>query len=298
MHNYTFCQETQINKKNKDIVLIHIAKTKTLCYDNPDEVMKMTHSELRSGNDGSRNRFGTLIREYRINAGMSQEELGFMIGVGKNAVGAWESGRSRPDLNSISDLCHILNIPLAVFFGRTESELKGLNRDFLYKFRKLNNYNKKVILHEMSALLELQEEYVKEETPETVHQKIKLFINDAVAAAGFSPELPETSGQYALFDPDPVVNEADEVIRVNGDSMEPMYSDGDLVFVKHVPSVREGEIGIFIHHNAGYIKQYMKDGLHSINPDYPVMRFTQEDQITCMGKVLGKVDLSRAELNL
>lgn len=258
----------------------------------------MTHSELRSGNDGSRNRFGILIREYRINAGMSQEELGFMIGVGKNAVGAWESGRSRPDLNSISDLCHILNIPLAVFFGRTESELKGLNRDFLYKFRKLNNYNKKVILHEMSALLELQEEYVKEETPETVHQKIKLFINDAVAAAGFSPELPETSGQYALFDPDPVVNEADEVIRVNGDSMEPMYSDGDLVFVKHVPSVREGEIGIFIHHNAGYIKQYMKDGLHSINPDYPVMRFTQEDQITCMGKVLGKVDLSRAELNL
>ena len=298
MHNYTFCQEIQIDKKNKDVVLIHIAKTKTLCYDDPDEVMKMTHSEVRSGNDGSRNRFGTLIREYRINAGMSQEELGFMIGVGKNAVGAWESGRSRPDLNSISDLCHILNIPLAVFFGRTESELKGLNRDFLYKFRKLNNYNKQVILHEMSALLELQEEYVKEETPETVHQKIKLFINDAVAAAGFSPELTEASGQYALFDPDPVVNEADEVIRVNGDSMEPMYSDGDLVFVKHVPSVREGEIGIFIHHNAGYIKQYMKDGLHSINPDYPVMRFTQEDQITCMGKVLGKVDLSRAELNL
>lgn len=298
MHNYTFCQEIQIDKKNKDVVLLHIAKTKTLCYDDPDEVMKMTHSELRSGNDGSRNRFGTLIREYRINAGMSQEELGFMIGVGKNAVGAWESGRSRPDLNSISDLCHILNIPLAVFFGRTESELKGLNRDFLYKFRKLNNYNKKVILHEMSALLELQEEYVKEETPETVPRKIKLFINDAVAAAGFSPELTEASGQYALFDPDSVVNEADEVIRVNGDSMEPMYSDGDLVFVKHVPSVREGEIGIFIHHNAGYIKQYMKDGLHSINPDYPVMRFTQEDQITCMGKVLGKVDLSRAELNL
>ena len=298
MHNYTFCQEIQIDKKNKDVVLIHIAKTKTLCYDDPDEVMKMTHSELRSGNDGSRNRFGTLIREYRINAGMSQEELGFMIGVGKNAVGAWESGRSRPDLNSISDLCHILNIPLAVFFGRTESELKGLNRDFLYKFRKLNNYNKQVILHEMSALLELQEEYVKEETPETVPRKIKLFINDAVAAAGFSPELTEASGQYALFDPDPVVNEADEVIRVNGDSMEPMYFDGDLVFVKHVPSVREGEIGIFIHHNAGYIKQYMKDGLHSINPDYPVMRFTQEDQITCMGKVLGKVDLSRAELNL
>ncbi len=288
----------QIGKKNKDIVLTCIAKTKTLCYDDSDEVMKMMHSELRSGNDSSRNRFGALIREYRINAGMSQEELGFMIGVGKNAVGAWESGRSRPDLNSISDLCHILNIPLAVFFGRTESELKGLNRDFLYKFRKLNNYNKKVILHEMSALLELQEEYVKEETSETIHRKIKLFINDAVAAAGFSPELTETSGQYALFDPDPVVNEADEVIRVNGDSMEPMYSDGDLVFVKHVPSVREGEIGIFIHHNAGYIKQYMKDGLHSINPDYPVMRFTQEDQITCMGKVLGKVDLSRAELNL
>ena len=75
----------------------------------------------KGGNAERQNRFGILIREYRNNAGMSQEELGIMIGVGKNAAGAWESGRSRPDLNCISDLCHILNIPLYVFFGRSES---------------------------------------------------------------------------------------------------------------------------------------------------------------------------------
>ena len=250
----------------------------------------------KGGNAERQNRFGILIREYRNNAGMSQEELGFMIGVGKNAVGAWESGRSRPDLNCISDLCHILNIPLYVFFGRSESELKGSNHDFMYKFRKLNNYNKKVILHEMSALLELQDEELKETVPSAPAGKIRLFINDAVAAAGFSPELTEAGGKYGLFDPDPVVKEADEVIRVNGDSMEPEYSNGDLVFVKHMSSVREGEIGIFIHQNAGYIKKYMRDGLHSLNPDYPVMRFSAEDQITCVGKVLGKADLKKTEL--
>lgn len=255
----------------------------------------MAHKE-NINNSG--NGFGTLIREYRTNAGMSQEELGFMIGVGKNAVGAWESGRSRPDLSSVSELCHILNIPLSVFFGRTESELKGLNRDFVYKFRKLNNYNKKVILHEMSALLELQEE-MTEAGPEPAQiRKIKLFISDAVAAAGFSTDLADAGGQYGLFEAEPASEAADEVIRVNGNSMEPVYCDGDLVFVKHASSVREGEIGIFIHHNAGYIKQYMKDGLHSFNPEYPVMYFTGEDQITCVGKVLGKADPDKADLNI
>ena len=59
--------------------------------------------------------FGDLIREYRLKCGMTQEKLGALVRVKKNAVGAWEAGRSRPDLASVPKLCKTLGIPLPVF---------------------------------------------------------------------------------------------------------------------------------------------------------------------------------------
>ena len=232
--------------------------------------------------------FAKRIREYRTKAGFSQEELGFMLGVGKNAVGAWESGRSRPDLGCVSELCRVLNMPLPVFFGRTESESREQVYSCVSRFRQLNEPYKAVILREMDALIELQNEQKENEyfyvpRPEST---VRLLVNTAVAAAGFSPELAEAGGQYARFPETDISRAADEVIRVNGDSMEPEYSDGDYVYVRHAPSVQPGEIGIFMHGNEGYIKKYKKDGLYSLNPVYPPLRFN--DEVICVGKVIGK----------
>ena len=45
-------------------------------------------------------------------------------------------------------------------------------------------------------------------------------------------------------------------LRVNGDSMEPAYRDGDIVFVERLDgSVSEGEIGIFFLNGEGFIKR-------------------------------------------
>ena len=69
--------------------------------------------------------------------------------------------------------------------------------------------------------------------------------------------------------------------------MEPEFHDGDQVLVHHTSSVRPGEIGIFTNGDAGYIKVYQKDGLHSLNPAYPTMSFGDGDEVRCIGKVLG-----------
>lgn len=235
--------------------------------------------------------FGKRIREYRTKAGFSQEELGFMLGVGKNAVGAWESGRSRPDLGCVSELCRVLNMPLPVFFGRAESEAREQVHRCVARFKQLNDPYKTVILREMDALIALQEEqkeneYLFVQKPEST---LRLFVNDAVAAAGFSTDLAEPGGQYARFPETDISRAADEVIRVNGDSMEPEYYDGDFVYVKYASSLQPGEIGIFMHGNEGYIKKYMKDGLYSLNPAYPPMHFGEGDSLICKGKVIGKV---------
>lgn len=97
--------------------------------------------------------YGELIREYRKRKGLSQADLGRLANVKQNAVGAWEAGRSRPDLASVPVLCRELSLPLAVFFGQdsgiTDEELSA-------RFRQLNEYNKQVILRQMEMLYDLQ----------------------------------------------------------------------------------------------------------------------------------------------
>ena len=65
--------------------------------------------------------YGEMIRNSRRKKGMSQEELGALAHVGKNAVGAWEAGRSRPDLSSVPVICENLGISINDFFGIPEA---------------------------------------------------------------------------------------------------------------------------------------------------------------------------------
>ena len=81
---------------------------------------------------------------------------------------------------------------------------------------------------------------------------------------------------------------ADFIIGVNGDSMEPTFKDGDLVYVQKRQIVETGEIGVFFYNNECYIKEAGEDGLISHNVHYKMIPGTE--RIQCIGKVLGKVE--------
>jgi len=49
-------------------------------------------------------RFGDRLREARIAAGMTQEQLGFELGVTKSSVSAWENGRETPGFKLLETL--------------------------------------------------------------------------------------------------------------------------------------------------------------------------------------------------
>ena len=84
--------------------------------------------------------------------------------------------------------------------------------------------------------------------------------------------------------------EADYVLTVNGDSMQPMFNDGDKVYVVNQQSVEIGEIGIFIINSEAYIKKLGKDQLISLNEKYKPIPLNADDSIYCCGKVIGKVE--------
>lgn len=49
-------------------------------------------------------RFGDRLREARVAAGMTQEQLGFELGVTKSSVSAWENGRETPGFRLLDTL--------------------------------------------------------------------------------------------------------------------------------------------------------------------------------------------------
>ena len=237
--------------------------------------------------------YGELIRRQRKAKKMNQEELGALVRVGKNAVGAWEAGRSRPDVGSVPVICEALELSLEEFFGMPEKQesipditemISQMEKAaLLRRYESLNKYNRQVIMRQMTVLQEMQTDATE------TRKVIRLFRNELAVSAGPGEVLDAARGEEVFVFASPMTEAADEIIRVNGNSMEPTYHDGDQVLVKHAASVRPGEIGVFICGDTGYIKEYREDGLHSHNPDYAVITFDENDAVHCIGKVLGKV---------
>lgn len=238
--------------------------------------MKETGAEMYNLNGVA---YGELIRDYRKKKGLSQEQLGQVAHVKKNAVSAWEAGRSRPDVAMIPALCKTLDMPMYVFFGLGEKERSFL---FLERFTKLNAYNQHLIMTRMEEMYRAQEAAAR-----PGRKLIRRYRNDLSAAAGPVSYIGENQGELIYLADDPLTRLSDEILRVSGNSMEPTFYDGDQVLIQHTSRVREGEIGIFVNADAGYIKEYHPDGLYSHNPAYPVMRFHDEDSVRCVGRVLG-----------
>ncbi|HEY0179019.1 MAG TPA: helix-turn-helix transcriptional regulator [Dokdonella sp.] len=49
-------------------------------------------------------RFADRLREARVAAGLTQEQLGFILGVTKSSVSAWENGRETPSFRVLPHL--------------------------------------------------------------------------------------------------------------------------------------------------------------------------------------------------
>ncbi len=230
-------------------------------------------------------RFARVIREGRSAAGLNQARLAERLGVSRATVAGWETGHSRPDPDLIPGLCSALNLSLGAFFGVREGITRA-ERSLLTAFRGMEESDRQAILWQAEALARRRRESRREALKA---RAVRLYRSDLSAAAGTGTTLEEARGEQVWIFADERTARADEIITVNGRSMEPTFLDGDQVLVEHTDRLREGEIGIFLADGEGFIKEYRKDGLHSHNPDFPVMRFSEGNEVRCVGRVLGKV---------
>ena len=235
------------------------------------------------------NRLGELIRKRRTAKNMTQEMLASVFCLTKNTVGAWEQGRNTPKVDDIPALCDVLGMSIYEFFGlSTPFEETPRGRELLTKISELNDYNMKLISRMADAMIDAQEE----ERRKDISAKIcRIFHNEEKTAAGSGNPLSDhRRGNYMSLYGNDMIWDADEVITVTGDSMEPTYSDGDRLLVQYTEQIKSGQIGIFVADGEGLVKEYQPDGLHSHNPAYPVRHFSDDDNVRCVGIVLGKLE--------
>ena len=87
---------------------------------------------------------------------------------------------------------------------------------------------------------------------------------------------------------------ASYALRVNGNSMMPDYSDGDILIIKEQNTISDGELGIFICDGQGYFKKFGTDRLISLNPDYEDLMLSDFSRSECVGLVLGRLKSKRS----
>lgn len=238
--------------------------------------------------------YGDVIKNRRTALGMNQAALADLIGVSRNTVAGWETGHSRPDMDTLPRLCAALKMPLAAFFGK-EGKRGAEERRVLELFFSLEEGDRESLIWQMEGLRERRaaQRAAEEAAAEKPPKVVSLFVNDLGAAAGFGAPIGEAQGERMILLADRETEMADEIITVCGSSMEPTYLDGDRVLVQHTKNLRFGEIGIFLVDDEGYIKEYREDGLHSHNPAYRTMTFRDGQTVRCLGRVIGKLKPSQ-----
>lgn len=98
--------------------------------------------------------FKGALRAVRESRGLTQQQLGDMIGESANTISNWEmaSGRSRPSLAKFRLLCIALNCPPGDLLGLSLTELSDEEYKLLKGYRALDDAGK----HTMMAVLESQ----------------------------------------------------------------------------------------------------------------------------------------------
>ena len=234
---------------------------------------------------------GQQIKLHRKRNGWSQVELAKILGVGKSTIANYEKGYRSPRQNTIFQLADVFNVSVDDLFPAINAETPSTSPVQAIYDQLTPPRQAKALTYLEKQLLEQNEEETKKNEVSEVIQLYVYDYYDHAASAGTGQYLNDVRVEQIEL---PIDVDADFVIPIKGDSMEPDYHDGDLVFIRTSVDLNDGVIGVFNYNGEAYIKQLVIDTeqsyLHSLNPDYKDMPITPETDFRIIGEV---VDLYR-----
>ena len=242
------------------------------------------------------NILGNSIKEVRKSKKLTQKKLAELTGFKQNTISNHENGNRQLDEKDIRIYAQALDVSPQYLFDLAKPssiEIPPTTSHIQTIYDQLEPPRQDKVLTYAERQLKEQEKQRKTKINE-VSEVIQLYsydYYDHAASAGTGQYLNDVRVERIEL---PVDVDADFVIPIKGDSMEPDYHDGDLVFIQTSVDLNDGVIGVFNYNGEAYIKQLVIDTeqayLHSLNPDYKDMPITPETDFRIIGEV---VDLYR-----
>ena len=228
------------------------------------------------------------IKEYRLRKGMTQQELAEALGESSGRViYHWEKGSGRPDCEKIAKLCDLLDVSADELIGCKVMHHRPTATEWnmIQKYRALDEHGKEIV----DYLIEVEHKRIAVAEKKPKLRMLKIDYYALPASAGTGNFLDSEFAEELLVPESDIAENADFVISVGGDSMEPTFHNGDKVFVEKCDSVDIGEVGIFVVNGDVYIKELGNKCLVSHNEKYKPIRIGENDSVYCCGRVTGYV---------
>ena len=225
---------------------------------------------------------GQKIKKIRLSLGMTQQKLADKSNVSKGYISMIEKGvnpttkkKLVPTLEKISAIASAFNMTVDEVVKGTDDEIiiqtkpifPSILDQIMTTASKLKNARQTKVLSFTQAQLDEQEGNSINILPYSD------FTCYGAVSAGTGEWLGEEYKEEVTLPASIVPNQAfDFVLRVNGNSMEPLFKDNEYIFVRKTEDIRNGQIGVFVVDGEAYLKKaYLeKDCLRlvSLNKDY------------------------------
>lgn len=222
--------------------------------------------------------------------GTTPTAVALKLGLSKGNTSSWKKG-GNPSADILMKLADELNCTTDLLLGRNENNSNNLEDDEIELLKYYKQLPEKEKIRLVSRAEAIADMYA-EAAPKPVQPMIAIKHSMYKVSAGTGQRLSDSDDWDEIEIPDtPEARRADFCLTIYGNSMEPVYYDGDIVLVKQQNAVERGQIGIFIIEGSGYIKKFGGDRLISLNDQYDDIMFSDydPDDIRCSGLVIGRV---------
>ena len=228
-------------------------------------------------------KLGKIIATYRKQNNLSQTQLSEILikngfKASNKAVSSWEKDTTEPSASLLLFLCKLLGITdiYGEYYGNNPSN----------PLSELNEKGQEKALDYIQLLVDSGK--FQNATIIPFRRTIRLF--DIPASAGVGNFL-DGDNFTEVEVGDEVPETANFGIRISGDSMEPRFVNGQIVWVQKQDTLNNGEIGIFFLDGNAYCKKLQDDekGLYliSLNSTYDPIAINDNQTFKIFGKVVG-----------
>lgn len=232
-------------------------------------------------------KYGDFFKELRTNRDLTLMELSKNSGVSKSYLHDIENEKIVPSDKIVKKLLEYYKLNL--------DETNSLKR--ILAFAKTPDIVKNELEKVKSKLNQMAMQMKKFERYESIESNVDFVPNDeyrelpvySYARAGFNDFENYPEPQEYLNIPLPSLKGDVVGIEVRGDSMEPKFTQGDILIVKIGIMPQNREIGVFIVDNTTVVKVYNKDRsgriiLTSLNIEHEPIIVDQETEFHVVGK--------------